>query len=140
MLRMKELLKDQKCSVERFEPENAPIQAECCSNCIMIPIFRYRFTKYCLYSKKCIIKIGKASMLHTNFLVLLHELPIYTFYSKYTITKKNEAISFASKRSIKVFLRSPGHKNNWERNGMILTFWREKELKQAIKNLLLKIV
>ena len=79
-------------------------------------------------------------MLHTNFLVLLHELPIYTFYSKYTITKKNEAISFALKMSIKVFLRSPGHKNNWERNGMILTFRREKEWEQAIKNLLLKIL
>ena len=62
---------------------------------------------------------------NTNFLVPLHELLIYTIYSKYTIYKGkwSNFIGFRNEyKSYSAFARRPT-KNNSERDEMILSFW-----------------
>ena len=67
----------------------------------------------------------------TNFLVPLHEVPIHTIYSKYTIYLRKWS-NFT--KWVQVIRRSLGHENNSERSDKTLIFGREKGLERGIRN------
>ena len=62
------------------------------------------------------------------------------FIQNTRFARENEAFSLASELSIKVTRRSLGHENDSKKNEMIMTVWREKELEQGIKHLVLEIL
>ena len=70
-------------------------------------------------------ELTSVHVLYGNARIFVYSYMNYRFtrFTKNTrVTRENEAISFASEMSIKVMLRWLGHKNNWERDEMILTF------------------